>query len=77
MNTGNCLIRTDVDPELNFCPDYAYRNNMYRKKMGPSNLSGLDENLDKAELPVCINSCLTKCLILLPSYVCLHNCPSL
>ena len=27
-------------------PDYAYRNYMYRKELGPSNLSGLDENPD-------------------------------
>ena len=26
--------------------DYAYRNDMYRKGLGPSNLSGLDENPD-------------------------------
>ena len=27
-------------------PDYAYGNCMYRKGLGPSNLSGLDENPD-------------------------------
>ena len=27
-------------------PDYAYRNYMYRKGQGPSDLSGLDENPD-------------------------------
>ena len=27
-------------------PDYAYRNHMYRKGLGPSNLSGWDENPD-------------------------------
>ena len=26
--------------------DFAYRNYMYRKGMGPSNLSSLDENLN-------------------------------
>ena len=26
--------------------DYAYRNYMYRRGPGPSNLSGLDENPD-------------------------------
>ena len=37
-------------------PDYAYRNYLYRKGLGPSNLSGLDENPDYTcpdlELPV-------------------------
>ena len=45
-----CLIRTDVDPKylsgLGKNPYYAYRNYMYRKGLGPSNLSGLDENQD-------------------------------
>ena len=39
-----CLIRTDVDPKFRQNPDYACRNYMYRKGLGTSNQSGVDEN---------------------------------
>ena len=45
-------------------PDYAYKNYVYRKGPGPTNLSGLDENPDytcpdEAKLPVLSIICLT------------------
>ena len=44
LNPDWCGPWTSVRIRQN--PNYAYRNYMYRKGLGPSNLTGLDENPD-------------------------------
>ena len=40
------LSGLEISVRIRKNPDYAYRNYMYRKGLGPSNLSDLDENPD-------------------------------
>ena len=44
LNPDQCRPYISVGSRQNL--DYAYRNYMYRKGPGPSNLSGKDQNLD-------------------------------